>query len=263
MNRFILSVLFLCALTGQGFAAVQGQDVEYKSGDVTLKGYLAYDDASKDKRPGILVVHEWWGHNEYARKRARMLAELGYTAFAVDMYGNGKVAMHPKDAAAFMQEVVGKEGESKARFMAAFEVLKKFPLTNPQHIAAIGYCFGGATVLNMAMSGVPLDGVVSFHGALPSPAAELSPGQVKTKILVCHGGADQFITAEQISTFKQLLDKAKADYQFNIYDGAKHSFTNPDADQYAVKFNMPVGYNAKADQASWEDMKKFLQKLWL
>jgi dienelactone hydrolase len=259
MRTLFLTFILFCGMIPAAFAAVQTQEIEYKSNDKILKGYLAYDDASDAKRPGVIVVHEWWGHNEYSRKRARMLAELGYVALAIDMYGDGKTAAHPSQAGEFAKEVMSNQDQAKARFLAGLDVLKNFHLTDASRIGAIGYCFGGATVLNMALAGVDLKAVVSFHGSLPTPPADLKHGQVKAKVLVCHGGDDQFITQEQISTFKNGLDAAKVDYQFKIYPGAKHSFTNPDADQLAAKFNMPISYNQEADQQSWHDMQEFFR----
>ncbi len=261
MKAWIMGGLFFLSVAGVSHAAVQAEEIAYKQGGATFKGYLAWDDSSTEARPGVLVVHEWWGHNDYARKRADMLARLGYVALGVDMYGDGKVALHPDDAAKFMKEATSNEAESKARFMAAYDVLKRFRLADPNRIAAIGYCFGGATVLKMAMSGAPLLGVVSFHGSLPPNPPE--PGKVKAKILVAHGGADQFITPEQITAFKAGLDVAGANYEFKVYEGAKHSFTNPDADTFAAKFNMPVGYNAAADAQSWKDMQDFLKEIFV
>jgi len=227
---------------------------------MVLKGYLAYDDSIKTKRPGILVVHEWWGHNEYARKRARMLAELGYTAFAVDMYGEGKQAKHPDDAGKFSTEVRQNMEMGKARFLAALKILKQHNSTNPEYIAGIGYCFGGAVVLEMARAGVDLDGVASFHGSLDtsSPAQR---GAIKARLFIANGEIDPFISQEKIELFKKEMDNAKVDYQFSSYPDAKHSFTNPDADIYGKKFNLPLQYNKKADQQSWSDMQSFFKKI--
>jgi dienelactone hydrolase len=259
MKYFILAMTLLLGPTTMSMAAIKGEEVTYKVGAKDFKGYLAYDDAASAKRPGVIVVHEWWGYNEYARKRADMLAQLGYVALAIDMYGEGKKADHPNDAAAFMQEATKSEDVTQERFMAGYKVLENFKFTDPGRIAAIGYCFGGGTVLKMAMSGMDLAGVVSFHGALP----DLKPksGEVTAKILVCHGAEDQMVKPEQLASFKKSLDQAGADYQVKIYDGAKHSFTNPDADALAAKFDMPVGYNAKADADSWKDMKDFLNQV--
>ena len=239
-------------------AAIKGEEVEYKSGDTVMKGYLAYDDSLSGKRPGVLVVHEWWGHNEYARKRARMLAELGYTAFAVDMYGEGKQASHPEDAGKFAGEVRSNMPEAESRFNAAKDILKHHKTTNPDKIAAIGYCFGGGVVLELARRGIDLDAVVSFHGSLATnnPA---KAGDIKARVLVCHGADDPFVKPEQVSALKTEMKNANANFTFKEYAGAKHAFTNPGADAFGKKFNLPLEYNEQADKQSWEDMKVFLQ----
>ena len=241
-------------------AAVQGKEVDYSADGVTLKGYLAYDDAVQGKRPGVLVVHEWWGQNEYARKRARMLAGLGYTALAVDMYGDGKQAAHPDDAGKLAGEVSRNMPVAKTRFLAALDLLKSDPTVDADKIAAIGYCFGGGVVLNMARMGVDLKGVVRFHGSLGA-ANPVWPGAGKTRVLVCHGAADSFVTPRQIEDFKKEMEAAGADHEFIVYEGAAHSFTNPDADRYAKEFGLGVGYNAAADQESWADMREFFKKI--
>jgi len=257
-------VVFTLVLGMTAVAAAEpkivGETVEYSAQGVVMKGYLAYDENIKGKRPGVLVVHEWWGLNDYARKRARMLAELGYTALAVDMYGEGKQAMHPDDAKAFSSELMKNFDSAKARFMAAMEFLKQQGSVDPTRIAAIGYCMGGGIVLNMAREGVDLKGVASFHGILT--AVKLAqPGSVKAKVLVLHGAADKFTTPEQIEAFKQEMKAAGADFKFISYPGAMHSFTNPEADALGKKYNMPIGYNAKADKESWNEMKKFLRAI--
>ncbi|MBP1699160.1 MAG: dienelactone hydrolase family protein [Deltaproteobacteria bacterium] len=258
------AVAFLLALTVAGSAAakpdIEGKETSYRAADVEMKGYLAYDRSIAGRRPGVLVVHEWWGHNEYARKRARMLAEMGYAALAVDMYGEGRRAMHPEDAGKFSSELMKNFDTAKARFMAAMEFLKKQPTVDSGRIAAIGYCFGGGIVLNMARQGVDLKGVASFHGSLAA-VKPAQPGTVKAKILVLHGADDKFVTPEQIEAFKLEMKNAGAEIQFIAYPGAIHSFTNPDADEYAKKFNLPLGYNAEADKKSWEELRKFLEKI--
>ena len=205
-------------------------------------------------------MHEWWGHNEYARKRATMLAELGYTVLAVDMYGEGKLAAHPDEAGKFMKEVMQNMPLASKRFQAAFELLRKHKTVDSDSIAAIGYCFGGSIVLQMARSGMDLSGVVSFHGGLltDTPA---KPKQIKAKILVCHGEEDKFIPQEQVEQFRQEMIKAQADFEIIIYPGAKHSFTNPEADLFAQKFDLPLAYNEEADKRSWADLKGFLAKI--
>ena len=242
---------------GSASAAVEGREVQYAAGGTALKGYFAFDAAKADKRPGVLVVHEWWGHNEYARRRARMLAELGYAALAVDMYGDGKTAAHPEDAGKFSGELMKNAETTKARFLAALEYLKAQPQTDPARVAAIGYCMGGGVVLNMARAGMDLKGVASFHGSLGA-IVKAEPGGIKARLLVLHGADDSFIPAEAIAAFKQEMADAKADLTFVAYPGAKHSFTNPDADEYAKKFGMPIAYNAEADRLSWDALTQFL-----
>ena len=253
----VLCLALLALAAAPAAATVQGKEVEYTAGGVTLKGYFAADAAKQGKRPGVLVVHEWWGHNEYARRRARMLAELGYAALAVDMYGDGKTAAHPEDAGKFSGELMKNAETTKARFLAALEYLKAQPETDPARVAAIGYCMGGGVVLNMARAGMDLRGVASFHGSLGA-IVKPEPGGIKAKILVLHGADDKFIPAEAIAAFKQEMADAKADMTFVAYPGALHSFTNPDADEYAKKFGMAVAYNAEADKLSWEAVTKFL-----
>lgn len=241
-------------------ADIQGKEVEYKDGGVVMKGYLAYDGNLKGARPGVLVVHEWWGHNDYARKRARMLAALGYVALAVDMYGEGKQAAHPEDAGKFSSELMKNFDTGKSRFLAAMEFLQQQPQTDPGRIAAIGYCFGGGIVLNMARQGADLRGAASFHGSLQA-VRPATPGSVKAKILVLHGGDDKMITAGQIDAFKKEMKDAGAAFTFISYPGVLHSFTNPDADMYAKKFNLPLKYDADADKKSWKELKKFLKAI--
>lgn len=266
MHRILsLLVIAVLLLMGAGPAAaapkVVEKNVEYRDGGVTMNGYLAYDENIKGKRPGVLVVHEWWGLNDYARKRARMLAELGYTALAVDMYGEGKQAEHPDTAAKFSTEVGKNLDTAKARFLAAMNFLKQQPTVDPARIAAIGYCFGGGVVLNMARQGVDdLKGVASFHGDL-SPVKPAAPGAVKANILVLTGADDRMVPPEKVQAFRKEMDAAGADYRVVVYPGAQHSFTNPEADVYAKRFNIPLGYNAKADKESWAELKKFLSEL--
>jgi len=255
----IVSVLVLLLTSLSAQAAVVGKDVSYQTGDTVMKGYLAWDDAVQGRRPGILVVHEWWGQNAYARRRADMLAALGYTALALDMYGGGKTATHPKDAGRFSTAVRSNLPKMKARFEAARRFLNEQPTVDPDRNAAIGYCFGGSVVLEMARMGEDLDGVVSFHGSLGGLGPVSAP--VKAKILVAHGADDPFTTAEQIDQFKHDMDTAGADYRFISYPGAKHSFTNPEADSVGKKFGLPLAYNAAADAASWQAMQDFFKTL--
>lgn len=256
----LLIALVLAFVTMSAGAAVQTKEVNYSGGGVNMKGLIAWDDAIKGKRPGVLVVHEWWGHTDYARSRARQLAEMGYVAMAVDMYGDGKTAAHPDNAMAFMQEATKDTGQTSARFLEAEKVLKKQKFTDSSRIAAIGYCFGGAVVLNMARRGADLKGVASFHGALGawSPAA---PGAVRAKMLVLNGADDGMVPAAAVTKFEDEMKAAGADFRVINYPGAKHSFTNPGADAYAKQFGMPVAYNAEADKASWAELDAFLKSV--
>jgi dienelactone hydrolase len=259
-SLLILAVLAVLFSAGQVSAKVVGKTVEYSSQGVMMKGYLVYDDAVKGKRPGVLVVHEWWGLNDYARKRADMLAHLGYIALAVDMYGEGKTANHPDDAGKFSSDVMKNFPVAKARFQAAEEYLKKQPAVDPTRIAAIGYCFGGGVVLNMAAQGAGLKGVASFHGSL-SLIQPPKLGEVKAKIIVFHGGSDKFATPEQIEKFKGELRAAGANFKFIVYPDAVHSFTNPGATEIGKKFNLPLAYNEKADKESWAELQTFLKEV--
>jgi dienelactone hydrolase len=261
-STMALLLALIVSCSGKKPPLIRTEEVMYSADTVTMKGYLAYDANLLGRRPGVLVVHEWWGHNEYARNRARMLAEMGYVALALDMYGGGKKADHPEDAGKFAAAVMQNMDQAKGRFLAALEILKKNENTDPNRLAAIGYCFGGGIVLNMARLGVDVKGVASFHGSLgtSNPA---QPGMVKAAMLVCNGADDPFTTAEQIEQFKKEMADAKVDLTFKSYPGAKHSFTNPEADVFGKQFSMPLAYNEAADKASWEDMKAFFKKIGL
>ena len=259
MRKFIGIVLFTLIMP-VAEAKVVGEVIHYQGGDTKLTGYLAYDTKFKGKRPGVLVVHEWWGQNAYVRKRAKMLAKLGYVAFALDMYGNGKTAKHPDDAGKFAGMVRSNMPVAKARFMAALEQLKANPMTEADKIAAIGYCFGGGIVLQMARLGVDLKGVVSFHGSLPT-SEPARPGEVKARVLVFNGEADPFTKPAQIDAFKQEMQNAGVNYEFINYPGAKHAFTNPEATALGKKFKLPLAYNAKADKDSWAKMQAFFKQI--
>ena len=240
-------------------AAVIGKEVSYQTGDTVMKGYLAYDDAVTGKRPGVLVVHEWWGHNSYARKRAEMLAELGYTALALDMYGDGKTADHPDNAGKFATAVRQDQDMMQARFNAARHYLNTHETVDPEQNAAIGYCFGGSVVLSVARSGADLDGVVSFHGSLGGlpPIAD----KVTARVLVANGAEDTFVSQDSIELFNEDMETAGVDFEFINYPGAKHSFTNPGANVVGEKFGLPLEYNAEADKASWQKMQEFLDTI--
>ena len=249
----LTSILIVFFWSSSALAAVIGEEVSYQHGDTVMKGYLAHDDAIAGKRPGVIVIHEWWGHNAYARQRADMLARLGYNALAVDMYGDGKTADHPEDAGKFAGAVKKDMAVAKARFQAALDLLNSQSSADSTKTAAIGYCFGGGLALEMARMGIDLDAVASFHGSLGT-ANPAQKGSVKPRILVFNGGADPFVKPEQIAAFKKEMNAAGADYEFIEYPGVKHSFTNPDADKFAQKFNLPLQYDAAADKASWQTM---------
>jgi dienelactone hydrolase len=257
MKKYLL--VMLCCLFGTAAqAAVHGKEVSYRADGVMLKGYIAWDDALMGKRPAVLVVHEWWGHNEYARMRARMLAEQGYTALAVDMYGDGRQANHPDDAGKFAAEVSSNMPLARARFEAAMAVLRKHKTVDAKNIAAIGYCFGGGVVLNMARIGEDLKGVASFHGSL-STDNPAQPGRIKARIISFTGEADPMIGADRVAAFKREMEAAGADFRVVTYPGAKHAFTNPAADELGRKFNLPLAYNAEADRDSWIQAMDFLK----
>lgn len=243
----------------EGLPSIITEEVRYSVGDTRLNGYFAYPRVAQ-KVPAILVVHEWWGHNDYARKRAEMLAELGYVAFALDMYGDGKVTGHPKEANAFMMEVISNAEVAKARFEKGLELLKQHPAADPEKLAAVGYCFGGAVSLSMARLGSDLDGVVSFHGALEG-LAPVAEGGVNTRFLVLNGADDPFVTAEAKETFKAQMDAAQLKYEFIDYPGAVHAFTNPDADEKGEAYGLPLKYNAEADRDSWQRMQAFFKEI--
>jgi len=234
------------------------KEIDYKAGKTTLKGYLFYDENKTKKSPGIIVVHEWWGNNAYSQNRAKMLAELGYTAFAADMYGNGLIVDNPGDAQKNAGVIYADAGLLKERMMAAYDVLVNSGFADPERIAAIGYCFGGTVVLNAPSLGVPLDAVASFHGGLAGFKAD--PAIKNTHVLVCNGAADKFVSQEDKDNFKNQMNAVGAAYEFKEYEGALHAFTNPESTEAGKKFNMPIAYNAAADEASWNDMKEFFSK---
>ena len=257
--KHALFLTLLLAATAPAAAAVHGEEVRYTDGTGTVfRGYLAYDDATDAPRPGVLVVHEWWGHNAYVRERAEQLAAMGYTALAVDMYGEGQRAEHPSDAGAFASAVMQRADQGGSRFLAARDLLRDHLTVDASDIAAIGYCFGGGVVLTMARAGVELDGVASFHGSLASPVTA-QPGAVKARVLVLHGGADTFIPPAQIGDFSAEMAAAGAAWEFVSYPGVLHSFTNPDADAFAERFDMAVAYDAAADADSWARLDAFLE----
>lgn len=262
--RLLLRSIVLLSLTLFSlplFAAIQSREIPYEAADGTkLLGYYAWDDAVKGKRPGIVVVHEWWGLNDYARRRARELAALGYAALAIDMYGDGKHTMHATEAKAMMMSVLGDNKTAYTRGLAGIELLQKQNETDAKKILAIGYCFGGKVVLDMARQGMNLIGVASFHGVLAT-ATPAEKGKVKAAILVLNGAADAFIPGTDIDNLKNEMKAADVDFTFVNYPGAKHAFTSTDADQLGRDNGMDIAYNADADAASWLKMQEFFKRL--
>jgi dienelactone hydrolase len=248
--RFAVMVLGLAVAATPAAAEVKTKVVDYTVDGVALQGLIAWDDATTAKRPGIVVVHEWWGHNEHARASARRLAEAGYVGFALDMYGKGKIAKHPDDAMKFMTEATKDPAVLNARFEAALAELKKDPHVDPARLGAIGYCFGGSVVLSQARMGKDLKAVASFHGGLGG-LAPAKPGTVKARVLVYTGAADPMIPADQVESFRKEMEAAGAKVEIVSYPGAKHGFTNPAAGSFGMD---ALAYDAEADKASWAAM---------
>jgi dienelactone hydrolase len=255
--KLCLSAAVLLALAAAGRAAVHTETITYKHGDTALEGYLAYDDAKSGKRPGVLVVHEWLGLNPNAKKRAEMLAEMGYVAFALDMYGKGVRGQGPQDGPKLSAPYKQDRTLMRARAAAGLDVLRQHRLVDPTKLAAIGYCFGGTTSLELARSGADLAGVVSFHGNLETPMPA-KPGQVKAKVLVCHGADDPVVPPPEVLTFEDEMRKAGVDWQLIAYGGCVHGFTNPGAGSDKSR---GVAYSAGADRRAWQAMKDFFNEV--
>ncbi|MEP7208164.1 MAG: dienelactone hydrolase family protein [Casimicrobiaceae bacterium] len=257
MHRWIIGAGLALSL-GAAQAAIKEAPVTYKDGDTTMQGFIVYDDANATKRPGVIVVPEWWGITAHVRKEARNLAGQGYTAFVADMYGDGKTADNPKDAGALSGAVRKNPAEMQSRFMAARQALSKSPTVNPDKIAAIGFCFGGSVVLDMARAGIDLAGVAAFHAGLRAAGPQAAPGKVKARILVMNGTDDPFIEPETVDQFKKEMESAKVNYRYVSYPGALHAFTNPEATALGKKFSLPLKYDAEADKDSKALAAKFL-----
>ncbi|NEV61385.1 dienelactone hydrolase family protein [Thiorhodococcus minor] len=255
--RNLIGLFCLLGIVTGAHAEVQSKAISYDDEGTALTGYLYWDDATTEKRPGVLVVHEWWGLNDYAKKRARMLAELGYVAFAADMYGGDRVTKDPGQARDWMQEVTVDPELWRLRAGAALAQLKASDLVIPDKTAAIGYCFGGGTVLQMAYGDAEVLGVVSFHGSLPA-APEEAEGQIGPKILVLHGQADAFVGPDVVANFQSKLEAAGANWEMDIYGGVRHSFTSPDVGEYGIE---NLKYDAQADARSWARMQGFFDEL--
>ena len=241
-----------CALAAR--AQVHKEAVEYKDGDTVLEGYLAYDDAIiKGKRPGVLIVHQWKGLGDYEKQRAEMLAKLGYNVFCVDIYGKGIRPQDAKTAGALAGKYKSNRELLRERVNAGLAVLKKHDLTDPKRVAAIGYCFGGTAVIELARSGADVAGVVSFHGGLDSPRSE-DAKNIRCKVLALHGADDPNVSKRDLEAFEEEMRHAKVDWQLIMFGGAVHAFTQWDAGNDNSK---GVAYNEKADKRSWQAMKDF------
>jgi len=249
-----MAVAFLALAGASARAEVKTKVIDYSQGDTALQGFLAWDDAAKGKRPGVLVIHEAWGENQHARDQAVRLAKAGYVGFALDMYGKGKVTTHLEDAKAFMAEASKDPAVIRARFEAARKLLEGQPQVDRKRIGAVGYCFGGNVALNMARAGEDLTAVATFHAAVPSADQPVS-GKVKARILINTGGADPLVPKSQVDAFVKELKDAGANISVITYPNAKHSFTNPDAAKAGMD---ALAYDADADRKSWDaSMKMF------
>ena len=240
-------------------ASVQSENIDYTADGVTMKGFVAYNADTTALKPVVLILPEWWGIADYTRGRAKQLAALGYLAFAVDMYGDGKTAETPDEAGKLATPFYTSATLAKARFDAAFAKIRTYKFADTNRVAAIGYCFGGAMVLNMARAGEPLKGVVSFHGNLVGNT--LDKNLLKADVLVCHGDDDKFVLPAEVATFKKQMDSIGAIYTFKSYVGATHAFSNPAATEKGKKYNLPIAYNSTADTASFNEMKVFFEKI--
>jgi dienelactone hydrolase len=249
----------LCAVVfvGNANAAIKEEPITYADGETTMKGFVVYDDAITGTRAGIVMVHEWWGITKHIHNEAQNLARQGYTAFIADMFGDGKTADNPTDAGALSSSVMKNPAVMEARFNAARDQLTKQTSVDPQRIAAVGYCFGGAVVLNMARAGAGLTAVAGFHASLGLNTPAPAPGTVKAKILILNGADDPFAKREQYDALKRDFDAAKAGYRIIEYPGAVHAFTNPEATELGKKFNLPLRYDAKVAQEAEAEASKF------
>jgi dienelactone hydrolase len=238
-------------------AAIKETPVTYTDGEATMKGFVVYDDSSDAKRPGLIMVHEWWGITNHMHNQARKFAQQGYTVLIADMYGDAKTADNPKDAGALSSSVMKNPTAMESRFKAARDQLVKQASVNPQRIGAVGYCFGGAVVLNMARAGADLAAVAGFHASLGLNTPAPAQGAIKANILILNGADDPFVKREQYDVLKKDFDAAKASYRVIEYPGAVHAFTNPEATELGKKFNLPLRYDAKVDEEAEAEAAKF------
>ena len=251
LRIFIVTMALLVALCSTALAQIRGEVVEYKQGDTIMEGYIAYDNSIKGKRPGVLVIHDWTGISPYVRARAHQLASLGYVAFAPDIYGKGIRPANQQEAAQISSTFKNDRLLLRLRVNAGLDILKSYPLVDPDRLGAIGYCFGGMTALELARSGAALSGVVSFHGNLDTPRPE-DDKNIHAKVLILQGSSDPVVPQAQLAAFQDEMSKAGVDWQLNIYSGTGHNFTNPDDSQ---------SYNREADKRSFEAMKLFFHEI--
>lgn len=256
MKQILAGILLLSFSFGT-VAKLHKEEINYQDGNTALKGYLFWEDSFEGQRPGVMVVHEWWGLNDYALLRAEMLAESGYVAFAADMYGTGKVTRHADDAKGWMKQITANVGQWQQRGLLGLKQLRGHAKVDKDKLAAIGYCFGGATVMQMAYSGADIQAVASFHGSLPPATAEQA-NQIAGKVLVAHGASDGFVPPERVQAFSKALNDAGVDWEMDTYGGAKHGFTNPYADGYGLS---GLGYSETADRRSWLRLLSFFEAL--
>jgi len=258
MKTTLLSIILILSVT-PAFAAVKGESVTYKSGDTILKGYIAYDDTIKGKRPGVIVVPDWWGEGKFVRNRADALASLGYTAMVMDMYGNGKYVDSAKDAENLMNQFTADPEVMKSRFLATKDTLSSHKTVDARHIGAVGYSLGGLVVLEMARNGTDLDGVASLWGVISKPAMPAKKGNIKAKVLVLQPEKDGWAPEDALKALKSEMISAGADYRLIAYPNTRHAFSRPDADERAARDNLPIRYDANADKNSWDDLSAFLK----
>jgi dienelactone hydrolase len=258
MTGSLVPFLLLASLVASStYGEIVKTPIDYRQGDTDLQGVLVYDNAVQGPRPGILVFPEWWGLTDYPKNRAEQLAKLGYVAFAADMYGKGVNTDDPSEAQKLDSAISSDLDQLRARAQAAYDILAKDPRVDKDHIAAIGYCFGGTCALELARSGANLVGVVSFHGGLATKRPD-DAKNIKGKILVCTGGDDAFIPPSQVEAFEDEMRQAHVDWQVLVFGGAHHAFTNPQADEHHIP---NIAYNADADRRSWAAMKSFFDEI--
>jgi dienelactone hydrolase len=264
-NLFITaSILFISCNTNSSkknkvIGQIKTENVIYKNDTAVYSGYVAFDSSTEIKRPVIFIIHEWWGQNDYVKRRANQFAELGYLAMAIDLYGENKTAKTVEEAANFSKPFYQNSSLAKNNYELAYAILKNYPQADTNNMAIVGFCFGGSMALEIARMGERVNGVVSFHGGLSgqTPKKDL----LKAKVLICHGADDQFVIEKEVNVFKKQMDSIGADYKFVQYKGATHAFSNPDATEWGKKFNIPIAYNQNADTSSWNEMKHFFEKI--